>query len=110
MALDMRAAIAGDHASIDGTETVTVYQPGNAVGFEVIDARRTNRSVMWAGAGGAMVPGAIVTFYLWADVCPERPRLNARIVDADGVGYKVAGSSVYTTLRTRYDVGCTKET
>lgn len=106
---NLRTMIADDHEIFDATETVTVTQPGSTTGFSVIEARRTNRIVEFTDAAGAAILGEGVVFYLWADVCASRPKLSARITDSDGVNYRVTASSVYSTIRTRYDVTCVKE-
>lgn len=108
MPVDVRASIALDYLSVDGVETVTLYQPGSTTGITVTYANRESVTTEWDGAGGAMVPGSMVRMMFWTEVCSERPKLQAKIVDANDVAYRVVTSAL-NVMETRYTCLCVRE-
>jgi hypothetical protein len=108
MAINVQAQIAHDHVYVDATETVTVYSADGTKTAMVVDARRTNRVTTYEAIGGGVVTGTVVTFYLWTEVCAFQPYQGDRIVDVNGIAYRVVESEL-TTMRTRFDVDTVPE-
>lgn len=105
---NVRTGILGDLAYVDDKETVTVYQPGTNTGFTVANVAREEVNVSYESAGGAMVPGTMIRFWFGFAECESEPLMSARIVDADGVAYRV-GSHAKSVMRLAYQVDCTRE-
>lgn len=108
---DTRAGILGDLAYVDDTETVTVEQPGVRVGsgFTVANVVRESIAITYVDAGGASVPGTLIRFWLGFAECQAEPLMSARIIDADGVAYRV-GDHEKEVMRLAYRADCARET